>query len=118
MNPEFAQLELSWAEYVLDGHPDKASDLVADALLDEYLRSDSDARVGCEVMIAKGAVLVAGEISTVTDVDIPAKVRQVLCDIGYNSSEAGLDANSADVSVSISRQSSGLNAAIEPTASG
>jgi len=70
------------SESVTEGHPDKMADQISDAVLDEILRSDPTGRVACETLITTGLVVVAGEISTSTYVDIPWTVRRTILDIG------------------------------------
>ena len=77
------------SESVTEGHPDKVSDQVSDAVLDAIFSQDPYARVACETFCTTGVVTVMGEITTTAQVDIPAVVREVVCDIGYNSEKAG-----------------------------
>ncbi|GHV26995.1 S-adenosylmethionine synthase [Clostridia bacterium] len=72
------------AESVRAGHPDKLCDIIADTILDECLRADSQSRVACEVMATKGRIIVAGEITCAKDIDIPSAVRYVLLMHGYD----------------------------------
>src|SRR3979411_2403327 len=80
------------SESVTEGHPDKIADQVSDAVLDAVLREDPDGRVACETLITTGLVVVAGEITTETYVDIPRLVRAKISEIGYTHSEWGFDA--------------------------
>src|SRR5699024_10151799 len=80
------------SESVTEGHPDKMSDQISDAILDEILRKDPQARVACETTITTGLVLVTGEISTNTYVDIATIVRETIKDIGYTRAKFGFDA--------------------------
>ncbi len=93
------------SESVTEGHPDKIADQVSDAVLDAVLADDSKGRVACETLITTGLVVVAGEISTETWVDIPKLVREKIADIGYVHSEWGFDANTCGVVVAIDEQS-------------
>jgi S-adenosylmethionine synthetase len=93
------------SESVTEGHPDKIADQVSDAILDEILREDSGARVACETLITTGLVVVAGEITTETWVDIPKVVRKRIADIGYTHSEWGFDAWTCGIVVAIDEQS-------------
>lgn len=93
------------SESVTEGHPDKVSDQISDAILDAIIAQDKTARVACETFCTTGIVTVMGEISTTAQVDIPATVREVLCDIGYNSADAGFDGNTCAVMTSIDKQS-------------
>jgi S-adenosylmethionine synthetase len=93
------------SESVTEGHPDKVCDQISDAVLDAILEHDPNARVACETATTTGLILVFGEISTETYVDIPRIVRATLKSIGYDSQDAGFDANSCGVIVSIKEQS-------------
>lgn len=93
------------SESVTEGHPDKICDNISDAILDAMLESDPQARVACETFCTTGMVTVMGEISTKCYVDIPKIVRNVICDIGYNSPDMGFDGNTCGVSVSVHEQS-------------
>src|SRR5204863_441106 len=90
---------------VTEGHPDKVADQVSDTVLDAVLADDPGGRVACETLITTGLVVVAGEISTETYVDIPAKVRGKIAEIGYTHSEWGFDATTCGVVVAIDEQS-------------
>lgn len=78
------------SESVSEGHPDKVADQISDAVLDEILRQDPNARVACETLIKTGAAIVAGEITTSAWVDLEDVVRKTITEIGYNSSDVGL----------------------------
>jgi S-adenosylmethionine synthetase len=93
------------SESVTEGHPDKIADQVSDAVLDAVLADDPDGRVACETLITTGLVVVAGEITTETYVDIPKLVRQRIGDIGYTHSEWGFDSITCGVIVAIDEQS-------------
>ncbi len=93
------------SESVTEGHPDKMCDQISDAVLDAILRDDPDARVACEVSTTTGLILVMGEITTSTYVDIPTLVRDVVRDIGYTRAKFGFDSDTAGVIVSIKEQS-------------
>jgi S-adenosylmethionine synthetase len=93
------------SESVTEGHPDKIADQVSDTVLDAVLHDDPDGRVACETLITTGLVVVAGEITTETWVDIPRIVRAKIADIGYSNSEWGFDANTCGVVVAIDEQS-------------
>src|SRR5699024_3039803 len=86
---------------VTEGHPDKMCYQISDAILDEILKKDPDARVACETTITTGLVLVTGEISTDTYVDIPSIVRQTIKDIGYTRAKYGFDAETCAVLTAI-----------------
>ncbi|HLQ72840.1 MAG TPA: methionine adenosyltransferase [Bacillota bacterium] len=93
------------SESVTEGHPDKMSDQISDAILDEILKNDPTARVACETTVTTGLVLVAGEISTETYVDIPAIVRKTIKKIGYTRAKYGFDAETCAVLTAIDEQS-------------
>src|SRR3954467_7274510 len=93
------------SESVTEGHPDKVADQISDSVLDAVLADDSTGRVACETLITTGLVVVAGEITTDTYVDIPALVRKKIAEIGYTHSEWGFDAHTCGVVVAIDEQS-------------
>jgi S-adenosylmethionine synthetase len=93
------------SESVSEGHPDKMADQISDAVLDAILTEDPDARVACETMVKTGMVVLAGEISTNAWVDLEELCRQVILDIGYNSSNVGFDGASCAVLNAIGKQS-------------
>jgi S-adenosylmethionine synthetase len=93
------------SESVTEGHPDKISDQISDAILDDMLRQDPNSRVAVETLITTGQVHVAGEVTTSGYTDVAEIIRQVVIDIGYDSSVKGFDGNSCGVSVSIGKQS-------------
>ena len=96
------------SESVTEGHPDKICDQISDAVLDAIIKDDPDARVACEVSTTTGLILVMGEITTSTYVDIPALVRDVVRDIGYTRAKFGFDADTCGVIVSIKEQSADI----------
>ncbi len=91
-----------------EGHPDKVCDLVSDTILDTMIAEDPMSRVACETMAGMGFILVTGEVTTNTYVDIPSAVRGVVKKIGYDKPEYGFDANSVGVLTSIHEQSSDI----------
>ena len=93
------------SESVTEGHPDKMSDQVSDAILDAMLADDPASRVAVETLFTTGLVVVAGEVTTSTWVDIPAIVRKTVLDIGYDHSDKGFDGASCGVSIAIGKQS-------------
>ena len=93
------------SESVTEGHPDKICDQISDAVLDAILEKDPQGRVACETTCTTGQVLVMGEISTSCYVEIPQIVRQVICDIGYDSADKGFDGNTCAVLTAIDGQS-------------
>lgn len=97
--------KLFTSESVTEGHPDKVCDRISDAMLDAILEKDPYARVACETAVTTGMVLVMGEISTDSYVDIPGTVRRTLKEIGYDGPEAGFDGNTCAVLTAIDEQS-------------
>ena len=93
------------SESVTEGHPDKICDQISDAILDEILKTDPLARVACETTVTTGLVLVSGEITTNTYVDIPAIVRNTISEIGYTRAKYGFDAETCAVLTAIDEQS-------------
>ncbi|NPA33194.1 MAG: methionine adenosyltransferase [Aquificae bacterium] len=96
---------LRMAESVTEGHPDKVADQIADALLDEFIKRDPYSKVSLEIMVTTGLVMVGGELSTESFVDIPRTVRSVIKEIGYTRPELGFDADTCAVVQSIDEQS-------------
>ncbi|MGC9394937.1 MAG: methionine adenosyltransferase [Anaerolineae bacterium] len=96
------------SESVTEGHPDKMCDQISDAVLDAIIADDPDARVACEVSTTTGLVLVAGEITTSTYVDIAQLTRDVVTGIGYNRAKYGFDGETCGVIVSIKEQSADI----------
>ena len=96
------------SESVTEGHPDKVCDQISDAVLDAILKDDPFGRVACETVVNTGLVLVTGEISTSTYVDIPSIARQTIKEIGYDKSDYGFDGNFAAVLTAIEEQSSDI----------
>jgi S-adenosylmethionine synthetase len=93
------------SESVTEGHPDKIADQISDAVLDAVLHDDPDGRVACESLITTGLVVVAGEITTETYVDIRSVVRETVADIGYTRAKYGFDHETCGVVVAIDGQS-------------
>ena len=96
------------SESVTEGHPDKICDQISDAVLDAILADDPDARVACECAATTGLIVVMGEITTSTYVEIPQIARQVIADIGYTRAKFGFDAETCGVIVSIKEQSADI----------
>ena len=93
------------SESVTEGHPDKICDQISDGVLDAVIGADPNARVACECLVNTGLVVVAGEISTETYVDIPRIARETLRRIGYNRAKFGFDAETCSVITAIDEQS-------------
>ncbi len=97
--------QLFTSESVSMGHPDKMCDQISDALLDALLAEDPRSRVACETLTTTGLVMLAGEVTTRAQIEVPALVRGVVRDIGYTSSEMGFDADTCAVVVALGKQS-------------
>jgi S-adenosylmethionine synthetase len=93
------------SESVAEGHPDKVSDQISDAILDEIIKKDPKARVDCETLIMQGTVVITGQITTSCYVNIPSTVRKTIKEIGLNNSKDGLDGETCGVLTSIEEQS-------------
>lgn len=93
------------SESVSEGHPDKMSDQISDAILDALLAQDPNARVACETMVKTGMVVLAGEITSSAQIDYEQITRDVILDIGYNSSDVGFDGASCAVMNALGKQS-------------
>ncbi len=104
-----AESYLFTSESVTGGHPDKLCDQISDAVLDAILENDPMARVACEVSCTTGLVVVMGEITTETYVDIPTLVRDTIRDAGYTDSSLGFDYESCGVVVSVKEQSQDIS---------
>src|SRR5215204_3525023 len=96
------------SESVTEGHPDKIADQISDTILDAALADDPMSRVACETLVTTGLVVVAGEITTSTYVDIPTLVREKVSRIGYTRAKFGFDAETCGVIVSIDPQSADI----------
>ncbi len=97
------------SESVSEGHPDKVSDQISDAILDEFLRHDHNSKVACETLCTTGLVVVSGEVKSEAYVDVQSITRQVINRIGYNKSEYQFDGNSCGILSAIHEQSSDIN---------
>ncbi len=110
------------SESVTEGHPDKMADQISDSILDAMIADDPSSRVAVETLVTTGQVVVAGEVTTSTWVDIPELVRDTILRIGYDSSAKGFDGASCGVSVAIGKQSpdiaQGVDDAFEERAEG
>lgn len=111
------QKKLFTSESVTEGHPDKICDQISDAVLDAILTADPKARVACETAVTTGLVLVMGEISTKTYVDIQKIVRDTVSEIGYTRGKYGFDAENMGVLVAIDEQSREIADGVNPTKS-
>jgi len=93
------------SESVSEGHPDKMADQISDAILDAAIAEDPNARVACETLVKTGMVVMAGEITTTTNIDYERVCREVILDIGYNHSEIGFDGASCAIINALGKQS-------------
>ena len=103
------------SESVSEGHPDKMCDQISDAILDAVLRDDLKGRVACETLTKTGLVLVAGEITTSTYVDVEGIVRKTVTDIGYDNSDVGFDGNTCAVINELGEQSPDIAQGVDRT---
>ena len=101
------------SESVTEGHPDKVADQVSDTILDAVLTDDPNGRVACETLITTGLVVVAGEITTETYVEIPRLVRETIKGIGYDRAKYGFDADTCGVMVALDEQSPDIALGVE-----
>ncbi len=101
------------SESVTEGHPDKIADQISDSVLDELIAEDPQSRVAVECLVTTGLVVVAGEVTTDSYVEIPRIVRRKVVDIGYDSSTKGFDGNSCGVTIAIGQQSPDIAAGVD-----
>ena len=104
------------SESVSEGHPDKMADQISDAILDAIIAEDKEARVACETMVKTGMVIIAGEITTSAWIDLEALCRDVILDIGYNSSDVGFDGASCAIINAIGKQSPDIAMGVDDSA--
>ena len=103
------------SESVSEGHPDKMCDQISDAILDAVLRDDLNGRVACETLTKTGLVMVAGEITTSTYVDVEGVVRKTVTDIGYDNTDLGFDGNTCAVINELGEQSPDIAQGVDRT---
>ena len=103
------------SESVSEGHPDKMADQISDAILDAIIAEDKEARVACKTMVKTGMVVVAGEITTEAWIDLESLCRDVILDIGYNSSDVGFDGASCAIINAIGKQSPDIAMGVNET---
>jgi len=101
------------SESVSEGHPDKVSDQISDALLDEFLRQDPNSKVACETLVTTGLTVLSGEVKTNAYVDVQKVAREVIKKIGYTKAEYMFDGDSCGVISSIHEQSPDINQGVE-----
>ena len=106
------------SESVTKGHPDKVADLIADSILDEYLKEDKNSRVAVETLISNNKVTVAGQVSSNTKVDIEKVVRNTLKNVEYNNSEVTMDYKTCDVEVNLTEQSKDIALGVDDGGAG
>ncbi len=106
------------SESVTEGHPDKISDIISDAVLDAILKDDRNARVACEVTVTTGLVLVVGEITTTTYVDFQDLVRETVREIGYDRAKYGFDCDTCAVISAIDKQSPDISMGVDVDGAG
>ena len=106
------------SESVTEGHPDKMADQISDSILDAIFADDPYGRVACETMVTTGQVIVAGEITTQTYVDIPRVVRETVLDIGYDHHDMGFDGKTCGISVAIDEQSPDIAGGVDDALEG
>jgi len=104
------------SESVSEGHPDKMCDQISDAVLDAAIKDDPSARVACETLTKTGLVMVAGEITTTSEMDVEKLVRQVVVDIGYDNPDVGFDGGSCRVINELGEQSSDIAQGVDRVA--
>ncbi|MBQ8035415.1 MAG: methionine adenosyltransferase, partial [Proteobacteria bacterium] len=103
------------SESVTEGHPDKMADQVSDAILDAIIEKDKKCHVACETLLKTGIVIVAGEVTTSTYVDIQKIARDTIKKIGYNSSLKGFDYETCGVMVDVESQSPDICQGVDPS---
>ncbi|MFT6029461.1 MAG: S-adenosylmethionine synthetase [Oleiphilaceae bacterium] len=103
-----SEYSLFTSESVSEGHPDKMADQISDAIVDAIIKDDPNARIAVETMVKTGMAIVAGEVRTSTYIDLEDLIRNVILDIGYNSSDVGFDGASCAVLNAIGKQSSDI----------
>ena len=93
------------SESVTEGHPDKVADQISDAILDAMLMDDPNSRVACETLVTPGMAVIAGEITSTSQVDVTSLVRKTILEIGYDDAEYGIDGASCEVLTTLDKQS-------------
>ena len=93
------------SESVSEGHPDKVCDAISDAILDAYLKQDSNSRVACETLATTGNVIVSGEVTSTGQIDVEYVVKETLKEIGYSDIKYGMDYNTVKITSMLDKQS-------------
>ena len=106
------------SESVTEGHPDKVADQISDAVLDAMLRDDPSSRVACETLVTTDLAVIAGEITSSSQVDVPGLVRKTLLDIGYDDAEYGIDGANCEVRTVIDKQSAHIAMGVDTGGAG
>jgi len=101
------------SESVSEGHPDKVADQISDALVDNFLAWDPQAKIACETLVTTGQVFLAGEVKCTTYIDVQTIAREVIAKIGYTKSEYMFEAHSCGVLSAIHEQSADINQGVE-----
>src|SRR3954467_15230061 len=101
------------SESVSEGHPDKVADQISDALVDNFLAWDANAKIACETLVTTGQVVLAGEVKCNTYIDVQTIAREVITKIGYTKSEYMFEANSCGVLSAIHEQSPDINQGVD-----
>src|SRR6187455_2084482 len=101
------------SESVSEGHPEKVADQISDALVDNFLAWDANAKIACETLVTTGQVVLAGEVKCNTYIDVQSIAREVIAKIGYTKSEYMFEANSCGVLSAIHEQSADINQGVE-----
>jgi len=105
------------SESALEGHPDKLCDQIADGILDAFLEKDPFSRVACDVSATTGLIMIYGQITSLASVEVCDIARKILCDIGYTSTDFGIDGSACSILTGIDKQSTdiaaGVNASLE-----
>src|SRR5690606_22579284 len=101
------------SESVSEGHPDKVSDQISDALIDHFMAFDPTSKVACETLVTTGQVVLAGEVKTNTYLDVQSIARDTIRKIGYTKSEYMFDANSCGIMSAIHDQSADINQGVD-----
>lgn len=113
-----SQLRIFTSESVSEGHPDKLADQISDALLDDALRQDPNARVAIETLLTRGLAVVAGEVTSTAYVDVAKIVRDTINEVGYTDTDLGFDGKTCGVMVAIQEQSPDIAAGVDTGGAG
>lgn len=113
-----SSLRIYTSESVSEGHPDKLADQISDALLDDCLRQDPDARVAIESLLTRGLAVIAGEVTVEGYVDVADIVRKTVIDVGYTDTDLGFDGNTCGVVVAIQAQSDDIKVGVDSGGAG